>query len=198
MDFIPFNQNTNLKQSDGSGRKNSPNQNMKAQSFGGSANKMPSFGSPALPFGSPAMNNSGNAYNRTPSPRHQSPYSPRGYNNGHSGRGYNHQGYNSRNSGHFQHNSMSPRHQFSPSHGPPMKYSPYSPVEYQRQMSEPANFKTPQSFGRGNGRKSFTKTFEKTPRFNCNPGGSNSIEDYYNSSMVEDPWHNLNPVLVQT
>lgn len=38
----------------------------------------------------------------------------------------------------------------------------------------------------------------QTPRLdpNCNIGGSTNIEDYYNPSMVDDPWRNMAPVIV--
>ena len=133
---------------------------------------MPAFGSPALAFGSPAMNTSGNSFsNRTPSPghnphyspshkphyspRHGSQFSPK-HMNPHGNRGFNPNFNNRPPGGQYYQNSPSPRGQgFHPRH----QFSPYSPVEYKRQMSEPANFKTP--YGHGNGRRSFTKQFEK-------------------------------------
>lgn len=192
MDFIPFNSPANgqqncsphvLKQNKTLSNGKTPNTKGKSSSkpaFGSPAS-FPPFGSPALSFGSPAVSNTSfSPLTRQTSPRnfHQStprPYIPR---NG------------------------SPRHQHTSSYQntpPQFANRPYSNGQIYKDNSD---FKTPhQCFsprGRGNGRKSFTRQFNQTPRLdpNCNIGGSTNIEDYYNPSMVEDPWRNMAPVIV--
>lgn len=208
MDFIPF--NSTPKQS---------NQSLSQQNRNGgnkqsvNLNKMPAFGSPAIvtspvgnvPFGSPAFTNQINHGGHT-SPRCQNQqYTPRGYNNfnssprgkyhamspRHPNQSYNHSPRNCN-------TSPSPRQQNQHNFLP----SPYSGRNRYSNTNDGSEFKTPHQFSpsMGRGRKSIAGQFGQTPRIdpNYNHGGSLNIEDYYHPSMMQDPWRNLNPVIVQT
>lgn len=190
MDYIPFNSTgngqqrssphlINKKKSISNGSTPNPRNKSLSKPCFGSPATFPPFGSPAVNFGSPAMPNlSHHPLNRQTSPRNFHSNTPR----------------------HLLPRNSSPRQ--------PNSYQ-YTPPQYINRSSsngqsskDSIDFKTPHQCysprGRGNGRKSFTRQFNQTPRLDphCNIGGSTNIEDYFNPSMVEDPWRNMTPVIV--
>ncbi|KAL5007534.1 hypothetical protein ScPMuIL_016340 [Solemya velum] len=96
--------------------------------------------------------------------------------------------------------NSSPRYTPSPGYGPgPFSRSPsprkgqFNPAFVGRFSSpnDTNQFRTPNSshsggWGRGNGRKSFSRQFQS-------PSG---VESYYHPAMVDDPWKSCNPIPV--
>ncbi|KAL4222447.1 hypothetical protein ACF0H5_018486 [Mactra antiquata] len=195
MDFIPFNSSSSNRNKaltpqtqKMSSQKNSPSSNSKKSSY--SSPGMPAFGSPAVNFnfGAPAVQSSGfYSQNRTPSPRHHDKqYSQQRFNNSMSPRGHN--GFNNK------YRNQQP------------SASPYSLKDsFNNSCSDnfrqSGDFKSPNQFsvnrGRGNGRNLHHNQYNQKRRNFINRG-SLCPEDYYHSSMIEDPWCRLSPVLITT
>lgn len=154
MDFIPFNDSVNNGQTPQTVNKRKSQSKL---SFGSPAG-MPAFGSPAVGF-SPVVNSS--VCHKTPSPRHFSqtftPKSPRHPYNQSPRHPYQYQNF-------IDHNSVSPRNQHNARNNFQQKngYSPGS-VTNDCGNTDGHKFRAPQfspnSRGRGMGRKSMTWTY---------------------------------------
>ena len=110
-------------------------------------------------------------------------------------------------------NMRSPQSQpyFTPPHNPgyaspyyrtPNNSSPYTstPNHMHRQAPRSCD-NSPRFWQRGPHRHSprfSPHTRFQSPRSDCNPGGSDDIQQYYHPDMLKDPWANLKPVPVST